>query len=67
MRAVRASRHNPTEPSMQTNLITSDLPVDRAADVQTDFKQSESALIELTQFQLKHVSGGTALAPNGTW
>ena len=52
---------------MQTYLITSDLPVDRAAEVQTDFKPNESALIELTQFQLKHVSGGTALAPNGTW
>ena len=52
---------------MQTNLVTSDLPVDRAAEVQTDFKPNEPALIELTQFQLKHVSGGTALGPNGTW
>ena len=52
---------------MQTNLITSDLPVDRAAEVQSDFKISESAPIELTSFQLKHVSGGTTELPHGTW
>ena len=52
---------------MQTNLITSDLPVDRAAEVQSDFKTSESAPVELTSFELKHVSGGNLDAPKGTW
>ena len=52
---------------MQTNLISSDLPTDRAAEAKIDFKSNESAPVELTQFELQHVSGGTAESPRGTW